>query len=284
MKDARFGKEVVCQPSDPLPRRAIFLTAPPQRAYPEIDDAEAEGDERATVGRHRMVVEVSGDDSFQPLSLCRDWLMHSPPQLLFDHLQLRPQAIGPGLPLDLELAPTRLAADEDEAQEAEGLRFAEPAPLAICRRMASELDQPGLLRVERQRVLSQPLTHLVQEAPRVRLVDGVQHGNRRPLDDLVLQRGNCERAPLPVRLGYVDPPRRQRPIGSPMDPRMQIPEIALEVCLIGPPRQTIHSRCRILLEFEECLFEVRGADVMEERSELLLLPLPCCLPYALQRL
>src|SRR5205809_6630233 len=128
MKDARFGKEVVCQPSDPLPRRAIFLTAPPQRAYPEIDDAEAEGDERATVGRHRMVVEVSGDDSFQPLSLCRDWLMHSPPQLLFDHLQLRPQAIGPGLPLDLELAPTRLAADEDEAQEAEGLLSGLPSP------------------------------------------------------------------------------------------------------------------------------------------------------------
>jgi hypothetical protein len=77
----------------------------------------------------------------------------APPQLLLDHLQLRPQAIGPRLPFDLELAPTLLAADEDEAQEAEGLRLAEPAPLAVFRSTTPELDQAGRLRVERQRVL-----------------------------------------------------------------------------------------------------------------------------------
>src|ERR1019366_9148952 len=48
--------------------------------------------------------------------------------------------------------------------------------------------------------------------------------------------------------------------------------------------QTIHPRCSILLEFKECLFEVINTDVVEERGELLLLPLPCSLPYALQRL
>src|SRR5438309_788434 len=117
-----------------------------------------------------MVVEVSGDDLLQPSSLFRDWLMHPPTQLLFDRLQLRPHTVGSGLPLDLELAPPRLAADEDEAQEAEGLRFAKSAPFAACRRIAPELDQPGLLRVERQRVFSQSLSHLVQEAPGVRLV------------------------------------------------------------------------------------------------------------------
>src|SRR5688572_28630341 len=130
MEDEWFGKEVVRKPSDPLPHGAILLTAPPQRAHPQIDDAEAEGGERATVGRHRMVVEVSGDDLFQPLPLSGDRLMHPPPQLLFDRLQLRPHTIGSGLPFDLELAPARLAADEDEAQEAEGLRFTEPTPLA----------------------------------------------------------------------------------------------------------------------------------------------------------
>ena len=45
------------------------------------------------------------------------------------------------------------AADEGEAQEVEGLRFAEPAPLAAFRRKASELDDPGLLRMKRQRKL-----------------------------------------------------------------------------------------------------------------------------------
>src|SRR5258707_13736569 len=106
-----------------------------------------------SVGRHGVVVEVALDDLSQPFPLDRDRLVHPPTQFLFDRLQLRPHAVGPGLPFDLELAPTRLAADEDEAQEAEGFRLAEPAPLAVFRRMASELYQSGLLRVERQRVL-----------------------------------------------------------------------------------------------------------------------------------
>src|SRR5580704_8865421 len=42
--------------------------------------------------------------------------------------------------------------------------------------------------------------------------------------------------------------------------------------------------CSILLEFKECLLEVIDTDVVEERGELLLLPLPCSLPYAFQRL
>jgi CheY-like chemotaxis protein len=63
-----------------------------------------------------------------------------------------------------------LAADEGEAQEVEGLRFAEPAPGASGRRMAAELEQAGLVRMERQRELLQPRTHRVSEAVSVRLV------------------------------------------------------------------------------------------------------------------
>jgi hypothetical protein len=59
-------------------------------------------------------------------------------------------AVAPALPVDQELAVTGLAADEGEAQEVEGLRFAEPTLLAIGRRMAAELDQAGLVRMERQ--------------------------------------------------------------------------------------------------------------------------------------
>src|SRR3979411_1611016 len=50
------------------------------------------------------------------------------------------------------------------------------------------------------------------------------------------------------------------------------------------PCQAVHSRCRVLFEFEEHLFEMIRADVVEERGELILLPLPCYLPYALQPL
>jgi hypothetical protein len=79
--------------------------------------------------------------------------MHAPPHLRFDHLELCPHAISPGFPLDLEFALASLAADEGEAQEVEGLRLAEPAPLAAFCRKASELDEPGLLGVQCQRKL-----------------------------------------------------------------------------------------------------------------------------------
>jgi hypothetical protein len=69
-----------------------------------------------------------------------------------------------------------------------------------------------------------------------------------------------------------------------MDAGMQVLEIALKVLLVVPTCQPIRPRCSILLEFKECLFEVINTDVVEERGELLLLPLPCSLPYALQRL
>jgi hypothetical protein len=39
-----------------------------------------------------------------------------------------------------------------------------------------------------------------------------------------------------------------------------------------------------LFEFKERLFEQIGADMVEERGELLLLPFLCDCPYALQRL
>ncbi len=79
--------------------------------------------------------------------------MHAPSQFLFDGLQLRPHSVPAGLPFDQEFAPAGFAADEGEAQEGEGLRFAEPAPLAVFRRNASELDEPVLLRMKRQRKL-----------------------------------------------------------------------------------------------------------------------------------
>ncbi len=70
----------------------------------------------------------------------------------------------------------------------------------------------------------------IREPEEIFLVDRVQHRSRRPLDDLVLQGGDRERALPTIRLGYVNPPRRQCPIRSPMDASMQVLEIALEVC------------------------------------------------------
>ena len=68
--------------------------------------------------------EVAADDPSQPLPLLGDRLVHASPHLLFDLLELRPHAVPPGLPFDLEFVLMSLAADEGEAQEVEGLRLA----------------------------------------------------------------------------------------------------------------------------------------------------------------
>src|SRR5436305_15352264 len=95
----------------------------------------------------------------------------------------------------------------------------------------------------------------VRDSEEVFLVDRVQQRDHRPLDNLVLQGRDRERALPAVRLGYVDPPRRQCPIRSPLDPVVQVLELALEPCLVVFPRQPIYTRRGILLEFVERLFE-----------------------------
>src|SRR5262249_1595066 len=101
-----------------------------------------------SVGRHGVIGEVAGDDAREPSPLLRDRLVHASLQVLLDLSKLRPHAVPSALPFDLEFAGAGFAADEGEAQEIEGLRLAEPAPLAALRREASELDQPGLLRMQ----------------------------------------------------------------------------------------------------------------------------------------
>src|ERR1051325_6487069 len=96
-----------------------------------------------------MIGEVAIDDAPEPSPLVGDRLVHAPLQLLLDLLEVHPHAGGPALSLELDLPGLFLAADEGEAQEAEGLRLAEPAPFAALRRKATKLDEPGLLRVQR---------------------------------------------------------------------------------------------------------------------------------------
>jgi hypothetical protein len=67
-----------------------------------------------------------------------------------------------------------------------------------------------------------------------------------------------------------------------VDTRVQVLEIAIEVPLVVPPRQAVHTGCSIHLEFGERLPEQLDVDMVEERGEPFFLPLPCCLPYALQ--
>jgi hypothetical protein len=63
---------------------------------------------------------------------------------------------------------------------------------------------PGRQRVQRV-VLAAPWPEAVGETAKVHLVDGVEHLDDGPLDDLVLQRCDAERPLPPVRLRDVHP-------------------------------------------------------------------------------
>ena len=124
----------------------------------------------------------------------------------------------------------------------------------------------------------------IREPEEVLLVDRVQQRDHRPLDDLVLQGCDRERALLTVRLGDVYAPGRQCPIRSALDPLMQVLDIVFEVCLVVLPRPPIHAGGCVLRQRVERLLQQFNGDVVEERGEPLLLPFPCGLPYAFLRL
>src|SRR5260221_227127 len=91
--------------------------------------------------------------------------------------------------------------------------------------------------------------------------------------------------PLPaIRLRYVRPAGALRPVGSSMDPSVQIREPGLELRLVVLPRHAVHAGGGFALERVERRPERIDIDVVEEPGELLLLPLPRGLPYAAQRL
>src|SRR6267154_377470 len=76
----------------------------------------------------------------------------------------------------------------------------------------------------------------------------------------------------------------RNPYENPRKPREQALQITLEVCLVVRPCQPIHTGRGVVLEFEERLLKQIETEVVEERSELLLLPFLCDFPNAVQRL
>jgi hypothetical protein len=69
-----------------------------------------------------------------------------------------------------------------------------------------------------------------------------------------------------------------------MDPVMQVLDPTIKVCLVVLPRQSIDARRGIPLQRVEGRAQHGHTDVVEKRGEPFLLPLPCSLPYAAQRL
>ncbi len=95
----------------------------------------------------------------------------------------------------------------------------------------------------------------------------VQHLDHRPLEDLVLQRGDPERSLPPVRLRDVHPPRRPRPVAPAMNPSMQIPKVLLEIQPVVLPRHAVHPRRGLRLKRPVRRPQAIDIDVVQERGE-----------------
>ena len=145
------------------------------------------------------------------------------------------------------------------------------------------LLDPDMERVQRI-VLATTRPEAVAETEEVFLIDLVQHRCGRPLDQLVFKGRNGQRALPPVRLRNIPSPGRQRAICPSLNPVVQIRNLAIKVCLVGSPSHPIHPGSGLALEGVERHPEGFRVDVMEERRELLLRPVPCGLPYAVQHL
>ena len=76
-----------------------------------------------------------------------------------------------------------------------------------------------------------------------------------------------ERPQPPVRLRYVHPPRRPRPVRAPVNPGMEIPEVVLEIHPVVLPRDPVHPRSGLRPKREVRRPQAIDIDVVQERGE-----------------
>ena len=149
------------------------------------------------------------------------------PRSIFDHPRGHPLLDQPQDPLirdpvlNKPLQPLMVKAGEVVPE----IQVEHPAHLPL------DTDRERVQRVMRAAPGPEP----VGEPEEVRLIYGVQHLDHRPLQDLVLQRSDPEPQQPPVRLRYVRPPRRPRPVCAPMDTSMKIAKVRFEVFDGSPP-------------------------------------------------
>jgi len=88
----------------------------------------------------------------------------------------------------------------------------------------------------------------VRAGQEVLLVDRLQHQSDRPLDELVLQGGNPDRARSASLFREVDAPHRLGPVLLGLDPCLQRPEVIRQVRRVGRGRDPVHPGARSLLQ------------------------------------
>src|SRR5580658_1071220 len=147
-----------------LPLLPRGLTAANQNVPPEPIDAILEDAQLIDVAGNSMVLVVAGDDLAKPYTNLTSAIMLPALKLSLDGFKLRDHSqFRCNSPDGERLCLVTTPAVVGEAQEREGLRFTIAALLPVTGRIAPELDQPGLIRVEFQAELRQPYLELSKE-------------------------------------------------------------------------------------------------------------------------
>src|SRR5215831_11609945 len=112
----------------------------------------------------------------------------------------------------------------------------------------------------------------VGEVEEVGFVNGIQHLDRRPLDDFVFQRCDSERSLPPVGLGDVYPTHRLGSVCSAFQSMGKVLEVLLEGLAVVPPCLSVHARRGFLLQREVSQAQrFQMVDMVQERRESQLL-------------
>ena len=162
-----------------MPVQEFFVGAPGQGLAagpavqplaPEPADRPVELVQAAVVRRSAVVLVVAPELAIENLTLISHRIMPMGLAPLGDALQAPSPAFAHRPHVDGELPLSTPSTKVREPQEVEGRRLPFASPFRVLRRMASELDQARLLRVQAQPVLLKPLLQDSLDALRVLLI------------------------------------------------------------------------------------------------------------------
>src|SRR5208282_2155930 len=153
MADTGRRQPAADEPLHSLPQYATFLAPSSQDVVPEVAHGETKMSQSISVARYSEVTEMPTHHGLQPLADFRNRVMHASPQFGFHRQQLGLHAFANRLPKHQKPSLFRLPANVLEGEKIEGLRLAQTDALSVLRRMASELEESRLYRLQSQREL-----------------------------------------------------------------------------------------------------------------------------------
>lgn len=103
----------------------------------------------------------------------------------------------------------------------------------------------------------------IGETHKICFVYGVQHFAQCRLKNLILQRGDAKWSLSSVSFRYIHSPSRYRLIASALEPLVQSTEVALQLCTVSLPAQSIYPGSSLHVEPLECGPQRLDAKVMQ---------------------